>query len=68
VWFTQSLSATTAVVNAGVSLQALMALLGHVSAASSLRCGRLFDASVRQEYERLAAGFCLRAPTQGTCT
>lgn len=42
----------TAVVNAGVSLLALMALLGHVSAAMSLRCGRLFDASVRQEYER----------------
>ena len=42
----------TAVVNAGVSLQALMALLGHVSAAMSLRSGRLFDASVRQEYER----------------
>jgi integrase len=42
----------TALVNAGVSLQALMALLGHVSAAMSLRYGRLFDATVRQEYER----------------
>ena len=30
--------------NAGCSLQALMALLGHVSAAMSLRYGRLFDA------------------------
>jgi integrase len=42
----------TALVNAGVSLQALMALLGHVSAEMSLRYGRLFDATVRQEYER----------------
>jgi hypothetical protein len=39
-------------VNAGCSLQALMALLGHVSAEMSLRCGRLFDATVRAEYER----------------
>ena len=38
--------------NAGVSLQALMALLGHVSAAMSLRYARLFDATVRTEYER----------------
>ena len=38
--------------NAGVSLQALMQLLGHVSAAMSLRYGRLFDATVRAEYER----------------
>ena len=38
--------------NAGVSLQALMALLGHVSAEMSLRYGRLFDATVRTEYER----------------
>jgi integrase len=42
----------TALVNAGVSLQALMALLGHVSAAMSLRYGRLFDATVKEEYER----------------
>jgi len=42
----------TALVNAGVSLQALMALLGHSSAEISLRYGRLFDATVRQEYER----------------
>jgi integrase len=42
----------TALVNAGVSLQALMALLGHVSAAMSLRYARLFDTTVRAEYER----------------
>lgn len=42
----------TALVNAGVSLQALMAILGHVSAEMSLRYGRLFDATIRDEYER----------------
>jgi hypothetical protein len=42
----------TALVNAGCSLQALMALLGHVSATMSLRYGRLFDHTVRAEYER----------------
>src|SRR4029077_14631229 len=42
----------TALVNAGVSLQSLMALLGHVSAEMSLRYGRLFDATVRDEYTR----------------
>lgn len=42
----------TALVNAGVSLQALMALLGHASAEMSLRYGRLFDKTVRDEYER----------------
>ncbi|GAA3263792.1 tyrosine-type recombinase/integrase [Nonomuraea helvata] len=42
----------TALVNAGVSLQALMALLGHASAEMSLRYGRLFDTTVRSEYER----------------
>lgn len=42
----------TALVNAGVSLQALMALLGHASAEMSLRYGRLFDSTVRAEYER----------------
>ena len=42
----------TAMVNAGVSLQSLMALLGHVSAEMSLRYGRLFDHTVRAEYER----------------
>jgi site-specific recombinase XerD len=45
-------SYATALVNAGVSLQALMALLGHTSAAMSLRYGRLFDTTVRAEYER----------------
>jgi hypothetical protein len=29
-----------------------MALLGHVSAEMSLRYGRLFDATVRDEYQR----------------
>ena len=42
----------TALVNAGVSLQSLMALLGHVSAEMSLRYGKLFDQTVREEYER----------------
>jgi integrase len=42
----------TALVNAGVSLQSLMALLGHVSAEMSLRYGRLFDTTVKAEYER----------------
>jgi integrase len=42
----------TALVNAGVSLQSLMVLLGHQSAEMSLRYGRLFDATVRAEYER----------------
>jgi len=42
----------TALVNAGVSLQSLMALLGHVSAQMSLRYGKLLDATVRTEYER----------------
>ncbi len=42
----------TALINAGVSLQALMALLGHKSAAMSLRYGRLFDSTVRADYER----------------
>jgi hypothetical protein len=45
----------TALINAGVSLQALMALLGHVSAEMSLRYGRLFDATVRDEYTRALA-------------
>ncbi len=42
----------TALVNSGVSLQALMALPGHVSAGMSLRYGRLFDATVRADYEK----------------
>lgn len=95
----------TALINAGVSLQALMALLGHVSTQMSLRYAHLFDSTVRTEYERaldlaksrigpiptgrrqlpitditgtdwkdapaiksrLAGGFCLRAPAQGSC-
>jgi len=42
----------TALVNSGVSLQHLMVLLGHQSAEMSLRYGRLFDATVRESYER----------------
>jgi integrase len=42
----------TALVNAGVSLQSLMALLGHASAQMSLRYGHLFDTTVRADYER----------------
>lgn len=96
----------TALINAGVSLQALMALLGHVSTQMSLRYAHLFDATVRSEYERaldlaksrigpmptgrtplplidvtgdggwkdapaiksrLAGGYCVRAPAQGSC-
>ena len=45
----------TALVNAGVSLQALMALLGHSSAEMSLRYGCLFDQTVRADYERALA-------------
>jgi integrase len=56
----------TALVNAGVSLQALMALLGHVSAEMSLRYAHLFDATIRAEYERaltLAKGRIGAMPT-----
>ena len=42
----------TSLVNAGVSLQHLMVLLGHSSAEMSLRYGRLFDATLRESYER----------------
>jgi len=42
----------TALINAGCSLQALMVMLGHTSAAMSLRYARLFDATVRADYER----------------
>lgn len=42
----------TTLVNAGCSLQSLMAMLGHVSAEMSLRYGRLFDATVRADYEK----------------
>ena len=99
--------------NSGLPLQALMHLLGHVSATMSLRYGRLFDDTVRAEYDRalahaksqlaaapgsgcindpavplpperipsgsewktgatlktrLAGGYCLRAPVQGSCS
>ena len=37
----------TALINACCSLQALMAMLGHTSAAMSLRYARLFDSTVR---------------------
>lgn len=56
----------TALVNAGVSLQALMALLGHVSAEMSLRYAHLFDSTIRAEYERaldLAKGRIGAMPT-----
>jgi integrase len=57
----------TALVNAGVSLQALMALLGHASAEMSLRYGRLFDTTVKDEYERALnlAKQQARTPTTG---
>lgn len=42
----------TALINAGVTLQSLMRLLGHVSAEMSLRYASLFDSTVRTEYER----------------
>ncbi|MGH9284483.1 MAG: tyrosine-type recombinase/integrase [Acidimicrobiales bacterium] len=45
----------TALVNSGCSLQALMAMLGHVSAEMSLRYGRLFDSTVRADYDRALA-------------
>ena len=60
----------TALVNAGVSLQALMALLGHMSAEMSLRYGRLFDTTIRAEYERALdlAKHQARTPTTGRIT
>ena len=56
----------TALVNAGVSLQALMAILGHVSAEMSLRYGRLFDSTIRDEYERALDLAKTRIGTLGT--
>ena len=41
----------TAMVNASVSRESMMAHLGHVSAEMSLRYGRFLDATVRAEYE-----------------
>ena len=58
----------TALINAGVSLQALMALLGHVSTQMSLRYAHLFDHTVRTEYERaldLAKSHIGPLPTTG---
>lgn len=49
------ITAATEPVNAGCSQQVLMALLGHVSAEMSLRYGRLFDATVRADYDRSLA-------------
>ena len=45
----------TALINAGCSLQALMVMPGHTSAAMSLRYARLFDATVRADYEHALA-------------
>ena len=45
----------TSLVNSGISVQALMRLLGHVTVEMSLRYGHLFDATVRQQYEEALA-------------
>ena len=45
----------TTLINGGITVQALMRLLGHVSAEMSLRYGRLFDTTVRQQYEEALA-------------
>jgi hypothetical protein len=45
----------TTLINGGVTVQALMRLLGHVSAEMSLRYGHLFDTTVRQQYEEALA-------------
>jgi len=45
----------TSLVNSGISVQALMRLLGHVTMEMSLRYGHLFDATVRQQYEEALA-------------
>ena len=50
--------------NASVSLQSLMALLGHISATMSLRYGRLFDATGKAEYEGTDRG---ERPPPGHC-
>ncbi len=41
----------TTLVNGGITVQALMRLLGHVTAEMSLRYGHLFDSTVRQQYQ-----------------
>ncbi|OYV64631.1 MAG: hypothetical protein B7X07_05865 [Actinobacteria bacterium 21-64-8] len=45
----------TTLVNAGISVQALMRLLGHVTMEMSLRYGHLFDSTVRQQYDEALA-------------
>ncbi|MDA8344929.1 MAG: tyrosine-type recombinase/integrase [Thermaerobacter sp.] len=45
----------TTLINGGITVQALMRLLGHVSAEMSLRYGHLFDTTVRQQYEEALA-------------
>lgn len=45
----------TTLINSGCSLQALMVMPGHASAAMSLRYARLFDATIRADYERALA-------------
>ncbi len=53
----------TALINSGCSLQALMVMLGHTSAAMSLRYARLFDATVRADYQKALA----QAKTPARC-
>lgn len=45
----------TTLINGGITVQALMRLLGHASAEMSLRYGQLFDTTVRQQYEEALA-------------
>jgi len=52
----------TELVNAGMSLQALMALLGHVSAEMTLRYASLASPTVRAAYEQAMAKVRARQP------
>ena len=52
----------TELVNAGMSLQALMALLGHVSAEMTLRYASLASPTVRAAYEQAMTKFRSRQP------
>ncbi len=52
----------TQLVNAGMSLQALMALLGHVSAEMTLRYASLASPTVRAAYEQAMAKVRTRQP------
>jgi integrase len=52
----------TSLVNAGMSLQALMALLGHVSAEMTLRYASLASPTVRAAYEDAMAKVRIRQP------